>query len=179
MKEKALVKSAIIIFVTALVLFVANKGLADMEKANGERYLQELLPYILPGSTTFTSEEIDQEEEMIKAVYKGETGYVIHTVTNGYVNEIQLLVGVAQDGEVKGLTICRQQETFGLGAGVQTDVEFLQQYMGTRGEAETGSTVDALTGATVSSKAVTKGVNAAVAYVTGADISSGATTWGG
>lgn len=179
MKEKGLVKSIVTIFVAALILFVSNKGLAGMEKANRERYLQELLPYILPGSSTFTSEEVGQEEEMIKAVYKAETGYVIHTVANGYVNEIELLVGVDHGGEVKGLSICRQQETFGLGAGVQTNVAFLQQYLGTSGEAKTGSTVDALTGATVSSKAVSKGVNAAVAYVTGADISSGATTWGG
>ena len=36
-----------------------------------------------------------------------------------------------------------------------------------------------LTGATVSSKAITRGVNSAVAFVTGADVSSGATEWGG
>ena len=39
--------------------------------------------------------------------------------------------------------------------------------------------VDALTGATVTSKAVVRCVNSAVAYVTGADAVSAATTWGG
>ena len=39
--------------------------------------------------------------------------------------------------------------------------------------------IDAITGATVSSKAVTRAVNSAVAYVTGADTTSSATTWGG
>jgi len=50
------------------------------------------------------------------------------------------------------------------------------------GEAEpTGDTVDvdAITGATVTSKAIVRSVNSAVSYVTGADVSSGATSWGG
>jgi Na+-translocating ferredoxin:NAD+ oxidoreductase RnfG subunit len=39
--------------------------------------------------------------------------------------------------------------------------------------------VDAITGATVTSKAVARSVSSAVAYVTGADVASSATTWGG
>ena len=58
-------------------------------------------------------------------------------------------------------------------------MNFLAQFLLTGGDAEVGSNVDALTGATVSSKAVTKAVNSAVAYVTGADTSSSATEWGG
>ena len=45
--------------------------------------------------------------------------------------------------------------------------------------AETETYVDAMTGATVTSKAVARCVNAAVGYVTGADAESGATSWGG
>lgn len=211
---KSIMKTSVIIVIMAFLLFAGNKGLADLELANKERYMQTLLPYLLPGSTTFTLEESsedetdkkaaeegkgteessseeagkeaasgaedsDEEEKLIRTVYRGETGYVIHTVTQGYVEEIELLVGVDDAGKVKGLCVLGQHETFGLGAESQTNVGFLQQYLGTSGEAETGTTVDALTGATVSSKAVTKGVNAAVAYVTGADISSGATSWGG
>jgi len=39
--------------------------------------------------------------------------------------------------------------------------------------------IDALTGATVTSKAIVRAVNSAVAYVTGADTVSAATSWGG
>ena len=46
-------------------------------------------------------------------------------------------------------------------------------------EAAVGEDIDALTGATVTSKAVTRAVNSAVAFVTGADISSSATEWEG
>ena len=50
---------------------------------------------------------------------------------------------------------------------------------GTTGEAAVGEGIDALTGATVTSKAVTRAVNSAAAFVTGADVSSGATEWEG
>jgi len=52
------------------------------------------------------------------------------------------------------------------------------QYLGTSGEAAVGEDIDAITGATVTSKAVTKAVNSACAFVTGADVSSSATEWG-
>ena len=39
--------------------------------------------------------------------------------------------------------------------------------------------VDGITGATVTSKAIARCVNSAVGYVTGADVESGATSWGG
>ena len=42
-----------------------------------------------------------------------------------------------------------------------------------------GGEVDAITGATVTSKAVTRSVNSAVGFVTGADTTSAATSWGG
>ena len=50
---------------------------------------------------------------------------------------------------------------------------------GAGGELAVGDNVDALTGATVTSKAVVKAVNSASAFVTGADVSSSATEWGG
>jgi len=39
--------------------------------------------------------------------------------------------------------------------------------------------VDGITGATVTSKAIARSINSAVGYVTGADVDSGATSWGG
>ena len=89
------------------------------------------------------------------------------------------MVGVSNEGKVTGLVVEDMQETRGLGAKALTDVPFLAQFLLTTGEAEVGTNIDALTGATVSSKAVTKAVNSAVAYVTGADTSSSATEWGG
>ena len=89
------------------------------------------------------------------------------------------MVGVSNEGKVTGLAVENMQETRGLGANALSDENFLAQFLLTGGDAEVGSNIDALTGATVSSKAVTKAVNSAVAYVTGADTSSSATEWGG
>ena len=58
-----------------------------------------------------------------------------------------------------------------------TDWKFLAQFLKTSGEAEVGTSVDALTGATVTSKAITRCVNSAVAYVTGTDVDTSATSW--
>ena len=134
---------------------------------------------LLPGSTRFTVEPYTGEDANIVSIHKGETGYVIETVTYGYVDNIRMLIGVSNDGKVTGLMVRDMKETFGLGAQALTDTDFLAQFLNTSGEAAVGETVDALTGATVTSKAITRAVNSAVAYVTGADASTGATSWGG
>ena len=90
-----------------------------------------------------------------------------------------LWVGVNTDGTVSGITVHKLSETFGLGQRAASDVDFLSQFLGTDGGLTVGENVDAMTGATVSSKAVTKGVNAAAGFVTGADVATSATEWGG
>ena len=90
-----------------------------------------------------------------------------------------MLVGVDNDGTVTGVTVRSMEETWGLGAQALTDTDFLIQFLFTQGDAEGGKNVDALTGATVTSKAIARSVNAAVGFVTGADTTSSATSWGG
>lgn len=82
-------------------------------------------------------------------------------------------------GAVVGAVVREMEETFGLGAEALSDAGFLSQLIWSRGELAVGDNVDALTGATVTSKAVVKAVNSASAFVTGADVSSSATEWGG
>lgn len=179
MNKKSVIGTLAVIGVTALILFGVRTGVSGMAQTNAGQELQEMLATILPGSTTFTEEAYDGGDDMIKTVYKGEGGYVLETVAYGYAGDITLLVGVSKEGTVTGLVVRELSETYGLGANALTDTEFLSQYLGTSADAEIGTNVDALTGATVSSKAVTKAVNAAVGYVTGADTTSSATTWGG
>ena len=112
-------------------------------------------------------------------LHKGENGFVVEAVTRGYADELTMLVGVSNDGSVTGLVVKDLHETMGLGGNALTDREFLAQFLRTGGDAEVGGNVDALTGATVTSKAVARCVNSAVAVVTGADAGSSATSWGG
>lgn len=163
----------------AVVLFGLYNGLNGLRTANREAELQKKMETILPGSTTFTPEAYDGEDANIQFVYKGETGFVVGTRTAGYAGDIMMLIGVSSDGSVTGLQIRSMEETLGLGAEALTDWEFLAQFLRTEGDAEVGTNIDAITGATVTSKAIARSVNAAVGFVAGADASSAATSWGG
>ena len=167
------------IVLAAVVLLGMYNGLLGIRKANEAKELEEKLKTILPGSTTFTEEPYTGEDANIVTAYKGETGYVVATQTYGYAGNITMLIGVSNDGYVTGLQVRDMEETYGLGAEALTDWEFLAQFLRTEGDAEVGGNIDAISGATVTSKAITRSVNSAVGFVTGADTSSAATSWGG
>ena len=179
MKLKTLLVPVLTIALCAAVLFGAAAGLNGIANANAQKEHLAIMQTILPGSETFTLEPYDGEDANIVSVHKGETGFVIETCTYGYAGDITMLIGVSTDGKVTGMQVRDMSETLGLGGEALTDWKFLVQFLNTSGEAEVGTNVDALTGATVTSKAIARCVNSAVAYVTGADTSSGATSWGG
>lgn len=190
-------KLILTIFLAAAVLLAASFGLNGVAAANAQTEHLRLLQTLLPGSTEFVVESYSGEDENIASIHRGETGFVVETVTYGYAGDISMLIGVSNEGRVVGLVVRDMNETFSLGAEALTDHEFLAQFLnregtfavGTAADAFSGATadaqenaehtVDAITGATVTSKAIARSVNSAVGYVTGADISSGATSWGG
>ena len=193
-------KLLIVIVLTTLVLFGATLGVSGIAEKNLQVAHLNDLKTLLPGSENFTVEPYDGEDANIRSVHKGETGFVVETVTYGYAGEITMFIGVSNEGKVTGLVVRELYETYGLGANALTDVDFLSQFLNGSGEfavatsgedAFSGATgtveestgeatdVDALTGATVTSKAIVRAVNSAISYVTGADISSAATSWGG
>ena len=167
------------VFLAAVILLGLYNGLLGVRKANMEKELQSKMETLLPGSTNFALEEYTGEDANIHYVYKGETGYVIGTQTYGYAGYIQMLIGVHNDGYVTGLQVRDMEETYGLGAEALTDWEFLRQFLHNEGDAEIGNGIDAISGATVTSKAIARSINSAVGFVTGADTSSAATSWGG
>ena len=195
--KKALLLPIATILAFALILLGMTIGLRGLASKNAQNEHMRLLT-LLPGSSAFTVEPYDGEDETIRSVHKGENGFVIQTVTNGYAGEIAMLIGVSNEGKVTGLVVQNLSETPGLGANALTDHVFLSQFLNTSGDvaigtfgedafsgatgssdSEASTYVDGITGATVTSKAIARCVNSAVAYVTGADIESGATSWGG
>lgn len=177
--KKAVLTPVLTLAVTALVLLGTTLGLNKIAAANAQAEHLRILQTVLPGSTEFVVEPYAGEDTNIRSVHKGENGFVIETVTYGYAGDIRMMIGVSNEGTVTGLVVRDLSETFGLGKRALNDHVFLAQFLNTSGEAEVGSTVDAISGATVTSKAITRSVNSAIAYVTGADTSSGATSWGG
>ena len=111
--------------------------------------------------------------EVVEAKVNGETvGYVVTTTTSeGYGGEIQISVGILTDGTVNGVAILSIGETAGLGMKA-TNEEFYGQYAGKNVEffsvSKTGASadneIDALSGATITSNAMTKAVNSAIVY---------------
>lgn len=174
-----ILRSVLAIFLAAALLFGFSVALRGVAEKNAQSEHIRIMQTLLPGSTNFVVEPYTGEDANVRSVHKGETGFVVETATQGYADEITLLVGVSNEGTVTGLVIRDMHETLGLGAKALRDWEFLAQFLKTSGDAEVGTNVDAVTGATVTSKAIARCVNSAVAVVTGADASSAATSWGG
>lgn len=198
--KKPILLPVLAILLAAIVLFGASLGLNGIAAKNAQEEHLQLMQTLLPGSTSFTVEPYAGDDANIRSVHKGENGFVIETATYGYAGEITMYVGVSNAGKVTGLVVRDLSETPGLGAEALTNVDFLKQFLNSSGtfavatagaDAFSGATgtveeasgdtvdVDAITGATVTSKAVVRCVNSAVAYVTGADAASAATSWGG
>ena len=96
----------------------------------------------------------------------GDAGTVVRLTTNGFGGAIDLMVGVDSENRVTGVAIISHSETASLGANC-TREDFRAQFAGKTGElavTKDGGDIDALTGATVTSRAVTRAVNAALAY---------------
>jgi len=178
MKLKNILIPAAAVLVMAALLLGANWGLAGVRAANIQKEHVYMLHTLLPGSGEFTLEPYTGEDATVRSVHKAENGFVVETCTQGYAGEIYVMVGVNNDGNVTGLVVRDMNETFGLGGNALGDHVYLAQYLNTAGEAAVGENVDAIAGATVTSKAITRCVNSAVAVVTGADAESAATSWG-
>ena len=113
----------------------------------------------------------------LAAVYQAQSGgqpigYAINVESSGSQGTISMMVGIDMDGAVTGVSIVTNSETSGIGSKVMGNEPLtngtgvLDQFIGKSaadGTLSVGSNVDAITGATVSTKGVTTGVNAALA----------------
>ena len=180
MKNNKLFAPVTAIVAAAVVLLAVSLGTRSVAEDRAEAARDEIMGYMLPSRPSFFTEEAyDGEDDSIRRVFKADDGYVLEVETAGYAGPLTLWVGVTNEGWVSGVTVRDHAETLGLGRHAQTDYPFLMQFLYTEGEAAVGEDIDALTGATVTSKAVTRAVNSAAAFVTGADVYSSATEWGG
>ncbi len=108
--------------------------------------------------------------ELVSKAYKGENGYAIEVTPAGFDNTITMMVGVDTEGKVLGIDIIKHTETAGLGAVADAETpagqNFRGQFTGTSGSVSVtkdGGTIDSITGATITSRAICAGVNAALA----------------
>ncbi len=101
---------------------------------------------------------------------EGIMGYCVQVTSNGFGGAIDMMVGVDSSGAVTGVSILSMSETAGLGARAK-EAFFTDQYAGRTGEIGVSKTaadsqnIQAISGATITSKAVTLGVNNALKAV--------------
>ena len=159
----------ICIFVTA-ALALTNSVTADKIAANEELSKQESMKTVCPDAADF-------EEIIPDILYAGKdssgntVGYAIATATQGYGGQVKVMTGIADDKIIAVDVFYNDEETPGLGKNTSNE-SFRDQYKGlsvnedivVSKDAGSGNaqTVDAVTSATISSRAVTKAVNAAV-----------------
>lgn len=162
--------------VSATILGVTNELTEPIIEARLHEENVAAIAALLPDADEFKLVEDEKviERNLVVEVYEGSVagevvGYTVKTNPNGYGGRVEVLVGISKDGKIVGVKIGTQTETPGLGTKI-TNPEYLNQYMnkGTEQEfittkgGETGDEyINAITGATVSSEAVTDGVNVA------------------
>ncbi len=131
--------------------------------AKARKTLAAIEEVLADGKTAKPLDGFSDPTGTVKAVYASESGYAVLVAPNGFGGTIDMMVGVSKDGQVLGISIISHAETPSLGA-VAADKgakgqAFRDQFKGWDGE------LDAISGATITSKAVASGVEAAVKCV--------------
>lgn len=172
----------ILLIVTAIAgLFLGGAYTITKEPIEKQAMLEksQAMKEILPSADSFeVIEEVKLPEgTAIKEVNKGlkgseVAGYAIKVTPKGFGGLIDMMVGITADGKIGGIKILSHGETPGLGANA-TDIGFYGQYKdkGSETKLEVIKTapskdnqIQAITGATITSRGVTNGVNEAIDF---------------
>lgn len=143
--------------------------IAKQEASATEKSMKEVLPdaasfgeamEINQGNITTVTPALDAEGNT--------TGYAVAITTKGFSAGLKLMFGVSADGTVTGLSVVDcSNETPGLGANASGT--FKDQFAGASGKVavtKDGGSIEAITGATITSRAVANAATEAIDYVT-------------
>lgn len=160
--------------ITAVLLASVNATTYDIIQERKLEARNKAIQEVLPGSTMLEdlTATTDFATVYTMELADGSRGYCVEVAPQGFGGPITMIVGieiVGSEKRVTGVSITAMSETGGLGTKAR-DVAFLSQYTGIvvtgpssgisvgTGEGQ----IDAISGATVTSKAVTNGVNIAL-----------------
>ena len=187
MDPKYIIKLTVTLFVTCVIVAgllglvnsVTEGPIAEINKAKTEEAMKAVVAD--PEGSTF-SDALEITGDMTAAassagasvteayevqVGGAPAGYALKIVSSGSQGNIEMMVGVDGEGTVTGVSIVKNSETSGIGSRVmENENGVLDQFIGKSaadGTLAVGTNVDAISGATVSSRGVTTGVNAALA----------------
>ena len=161
-----------------LVLALVHNLTAGTIALHAEEQRQTAMVSVMPGANVFSEMYCeDTTINRISGAYNDTTflGYCVEVTPHGFGGDIHLMVGVDANGSVTGASILGHRETISLGANA-TDPAFLNQYIGKSGSITVNkgtNAIQAVTGATITSKAVTQGINTALTAVLNYDAEGG------
>ncbi len=163
-----LIICALITFSVALVFNITK----DTIEAREWEELNNAMSEVLPGGAPF--EDITEDMENIgngddgarlADAFESEKGYVFSFTVNGYGGEMTVIVGIGRDGDISGLRVGSNTETPSLGKKAEEGF-FTSRFEGVGANEDIEEAVDAISGATVTSKAVMRAASAAGEYYT-------------
>ena len=182
-KEPGMATLVIVLFAicaaTALLLGLTNYVTAPFIAANNEKTTQEAMAAVLPADS-YDEVEYTGGDAMVQAVYKaGDAGYVVEVKpATSFSGNLTIMVGVDNTGACSGISITSTGETSGLGSNASKP-DFQAQFVGKTGEVKVTKDggdidlvyrvstddghIDALTGATITSRGVCEAVTSAIA----------------
>lgn len=176
MKVKAIIMPTLVLVIITVVtsglLVVTNsitkEPIRQQQIAADNQSRQEVLPQA-DGFDDGQTIELDGTEYTYWTAQNG-AGYVFSTQFKGYGGPVVVMTGITTDGAVAGVKITEQDETPGLGQKA-LDASFTDQYIKaipeeefvvTKQGASADNEIDAISGATITSNAVTNSVNQAI-----------------
>ncbi len=147
--------------VVGLALSAVNAVTAPIIAANEEASTLASNAAALPEADSFTELEWDIDGATAVLVADNGAGYVIAAQARGYGGQVPLVVGFSNDGTILAVVIMDNDETPGMGAR-GAEESFTAQFAGMAAESLTINDIDAVSGATYSSKAVVNAINVAI-----------------
>ena len=157
--------------VVALLLGIVNQVTAPIIAEIQAEKTAAAMSQVLPAEE-YQPVETDYPNvtAMNRALSGGETvGYVVEVTASGFGGTMSMVVGVDADGAVTGVSVVTHSETKNIGTKVVDDQAVLDRFIGmSHGDGEITvnagtNRFDGVSGATVSSRGVTAGVNTALA----------------
>ena len=155
--------TSVVAVALAGVNMITAPAIAELNAKNTQAAIETVLPGGGEEVTDFPA------VDLVSKVYASETGYAVQVTPSGFDNTITMMVGVDKAGNVLGIDVISHTETAGLGAvadaGTPAGIAFREQFIGASGSVSVtkdGGQMDAITGATITSRAICVGVNAAL-----------------
>ena len=149
----------IICFVAAFILAAAYNITAPNIAVQEKKKEEEAVFSVIPADSF---EKVSEGETVYYKVYQGEklTGFALKMRGMGYGGTIELMVGIEPEGKLTGVRVLKQAETPGLGARIaevkpgEKEAWWTRQFKGKQPRELNLKHIEAITGATISSKAV-------------------------